>query len=511
MSHFLFQKEVDYGVHNSQSNSNTVYAAVDKSKKLRYRQCSDKLFEKTEEPLVHSIRNTKSLSESVSAQNSRPEVGTNEERLTNDTKQTTDNVQKNYMNFDFVQSLEFYENSKDLMHNVQHSKRQTCTADKNEFKSVGTNTGSLAVDSPGVKICTKCKHDCKWRLPNSYYKQDDYLMMEPYSSESTIKGQCGRHVPGYIPMHPIGSPACINTSDLVKLKMCQQLMCMSERAASTPSLNEQSAEIPRKRSESDCRKSPLSGLNHSVSATNSPYLQRRVLGCLHESSENENSSGKVNNQSYTVHSRNTLEELGSHTAQTTSAPFTVQGKEDLSRNISKNNLCNTFKKTVDFDIKPIHMFKNDCEKSSDKAFMCSEEQEASSSKENSDCVKLITNEPYVHIRRSSSVPSKSSHNRDSSSSNDSGVSTSSMKKRKAAFKECDVEGCHSGRRRYTYTTNDNKLLCECFHSSLPRRSKSVDPLRDLAFQFQQVEMPMKSSSAEAEVPICHSKPEARGI
>ena len=45
----------------------------------------------------------------------------------------------------------------------------------------------------------------------------------------------------------------------------------------------------------------------------------------------------------------------------------------------------------------------------------------------------------------------------------------------------------------------------CVHASLPRRSKSFDPLRELSFQFQKVRVPEKSTSAEAEVPVCPPK------
>lgn len=71
------------------------------------------------------------------------------------------------------------------------------------------------------------------------------------------------------------------------------------------------------------------------------------------------------------------------------------------------------------------------------------------------------------VRRSSSVPCKA--NRDSSSSNDSGV----------------------------FELPRRQPVC-----TLPRRSKSSDPLRDLSFQFQKPEG--KSASAEAEVPVCPS-------
>lgn len=71
------------------------------------------------------------------------------------------------------------------------------------------------------------------------------------------------------------------------------------------------------------------------------------------------------------------------------------------------------------------------------------------------------------VRRSSSVPCKA--NRDSSSSNDSGVF---------------------------------ELPRKVAVQTLPRRSKSSDPLGDLCFQFQKAEV--KSASAEAEVPVCPS-------
>ncbi|KAJ8926367.1 hypothetical protein NQ314_021274 [Rhamnusium bicolor] len=76
----------------------------------------------------------------------------------------------------------------------------------------------------------------------------------------------------------------------------------------------------------------------------------------------------------------------------------------------------------------------------------------------------------IAVRRSSSVPCKS--NRDSSSSNDSGV-------------------FELPRRTQI-----------CANQTLPRRSKSSDPLRDLSFQFNKVDN--KSASAEAEVPVCPS-------
>ncbi|KAF5296617.1 hypothetical protein FQA39_LY12445 [Lamprigera yunnana] len=87
-----------------------------------------------------------------------------------------------------------------------------------------------------------------------------------------------------------------------------------------------------------------------------------------------------------------------------------------------------------------------------------------------DTESCLCNCTQTVVRRSSSVPCKS--NRDSSSSNDSGV--------------------FELPRRVALGT-----------ATLPRRSKSSDPLRDLSFQFQKVNG--KSASAEAEVPVCPSE------
>ncbi|KAL3274052.1 hypothetical protein HHI36_015471 [Cryptolaemus montrouzieri] len=100
--------------------------------------------------------------------------------------------------------------------------------------------------------------------------------------------------------------------------------------------------------------------------------------------------------------------------------------------------------------------------SADSSSRC-EEPEVTSPTPTCQCNQTIA------VRRSSSVPCKS--NRDSSSSNDSGV----------------------------FELPRRIQLCP---STLPRRSKSSDPLRDLSFQFNKTDG--KSASAEAEVPVCPS-------
>uniref|UniRef100_A0A8W7Q0R5 IRS-type PTB domain-containing protein n=1 Tax=Anopheles coluzzii TaxID=1518534 RepID=A0A8W7Q0R5_ANOCL len=111
-------------------------------------------------------------------------------------------------------------------------------------------------------------------------------------------------------------------------------------------------------------------------------------------------------------------------------------------------------------------------------------------------------EPSVYIRRSESVPCKA-QNRDSSSSNDSGVSTGSLRQRGTDFTdfELPLTTAMSARRHQRHVLPAQN----CVHASLPRRSKSFDPLRELSFQFQKVRVPEKSTSAEAEVPVCPPK------
>lgn len=110
----------------------------------------------------------------------------------------------------------------------------------------------------------------------------------------------------------------------------------------------------------------------------------------------------------------------------------------------------------------------------------------------------------VYIRRSASVPCKA-QNRDSSSSNDSGVSTGSTRQRSngeyTEF-ELPLTTAMSAIRHASVLPAVTSTL----HASLPRRSKSFDPLREITFQFaRNGKFTAKSTSAEAEIPICTPK------
>lgn len=91
-------------------------------------------------------------------------------------------------------------------------------------------------------------------------------------------------------------------------------------------------------------------------------------------------------------------------------------------------------------------------------------------------VKPCEHIKLVNVRHSES-PSKQP-NRDSSSSNDSGVSTASAVPKE--YNEFELPLINQIKKRRQL--NQNK---PCVHSSLIRRSKSFDPFGDLSFQFNQ--------------------------
>lgn len=102
----------------------------------------------------------------------------------------------------------------------------------------------------------------------------------------------------------------------------------------------------------------------------------------------------------------------------------------------------------------------------------------------------------VKIRRSSSVPSKSDKNRDSSSSNDSGVSTGSLKHHRCDFSEFETPVSKCQRH-----SKCNRSMRRCVNpAQVPSfaKSNSSDPLKSLTFHFEEVAGLAKSNSCDVE-------------
>ncbi|XP_012275442.1 uncharacterized protein LOC105697050 [Orussus abietinus] len=355
-----------------------------------------------------------------------------------DTQPSPESKQVNYANLDFTQSLEHYENSKDLLTKVAISQDEM---DKFAEELKTDKTGEEVSDD-GAKVCNKCGHVKEI--------DTDYLVMDP--DKQTPK----KPFPGYLPMQPAH-------------KEILSRLCSGVKSSSNPALSGAAMlEGSRKRSDSEFR-IPGSAM------LSSPYLRRRLIDTANNP-EGGNISLLLRKRSYSAESAHYLDDEG----RTFPSNLTLH---KCSSEASKGTLVITEG--------PTSNATSELKMNNDSADVSS----VSSS-----------HQPCIKIRRSSSVPSKAGHNRDSSSSNDSGVSTGSLSHRTAEFVEFELSLNSTATKKHNVLSVYHKSPPPaCFHSSLPRKSKSSDPLRELSFQFQKVKIPTKSSSAEADIPTCLPK------
>ncbi|KAI5637856.1 hypothetical protein NE865_09511 [Phthorimaea operculella] len=103
----------------------------------------------------------------------------------------------------------------------------------------------------------------------------------------------------------------------------------------------------------------------------------------------------------------------------------------------------------------------------------------------------------VKIRRSSSVPSKSDKNRDSSSSNDSGVSTGSLKHHKGDFNDFEMPITNSKSCKKHIKNKQIRHSLTPVHTPF-MKSNSSDPLKNLTFHFEEVSTLTKSNSCDVD-------------
>ncbi|XP_048510672.1 uncharacterized protein LOC105688945 isoform X2 [Athalia rosae] len=349
--------------------------------------------------------------------------------------------QINYANIDFTQSLEHYENSKDILAKVAMSQNEV-EKFAEELKEPVT---CVADDSS--KVCIKCGH--------AKDGKNDYLMMNPE------KEMPKKPYPGYLPMQPAHN-ACS--------KEVLSRICSTGKSNSNPALaGSQLTEGSKKRSESEYRVPGSAMLS-------SPYLRRRFLDSTNCIDTTGNVGALARKRSYSAESAHYTDDEKLTVFPSTLTIHKCPSEADKGLLISKER-------------------QTSCMEAEHKTYHDSEEISAASSQPCS-----------IKIRRSSSVPSKAGHNRDSSSSNDSGVSTGSLSHRGTEFGEFELPiiTATSG-RKHLLSVSQKSPPPVCFHSSLPRKSKSSDPLRELSFQFQKLKIPTKSSSAEGDIPTCVPK------
>lgn len=425
----------------------------------------------------------------------------------------------NYANIDFAQSLEYYENARELLQRAGITREEMDKLDSD----IAVKDKLTYIIANGVKVCNKCGHACNKENGDKHdkeeessntatSKQDDYLMMEPAkNNKSPETTKQNKNFPGYLPMSPVTNS---NTPSNVKtdlLKHCvNKLIC--EKSASNPSLIGPAVDRSRKRSDSDVRipGSAMLGLHHSG---NSPYLRRHLM----------DSTDSIDRRaSFLARKRSSSADSTRYIDDDTESPLsrTTSPSSETLRKSSVHSLNSTVEQlpcTEHRMSSPCIHHENEtcydsdcCRKGSVIDVNSNETEDEVSSATDSLRTQVqegLTNQQSVNIRRSSSVPCKSGQNRDSSSSNDSGVSTGSLKQRGGDFAEFELPltTAMSSRRHHHAINQQSQIQMNCLHSSLPRRSKSSDPLRELTFQFQKVKIPAKSSSAEAEVPICPTK------
>ncbi|XP_020288904.1 uncharacterized protein LOC109857206 isoform X2 [Pseudomyrmex gracilis] len=355
--------------------------------------------------------------------------------------------QANYVNIDFTQSLEHYENSKDVL-----TKSSISQEEIEKFADQLKEPAPEASSDDAPKICEKCGH--------AKERENEYLVM------NLDKEAPKKPFAGYLPMQPAHN-AC---SKEILSRLCSGIKSSSNPTLSGSALLEGS----KKRSDSEYRVPGSAMLS-------SPYLRRRYLDAGNVMESSGSIGILLRKRSYSAESAHYLDDE-SHTFPSTLTIHKCSSEAD------KNSLMTSGEP------------HSSCVNSESKI--------NSSNHENGQILTAATQPSFIKIRRSSSVPSKTGHNRDSSSSNDSGVSTGSLSHRTAEFVEFELSLAAPA----ASTMKQNMLsVCRksppptCYHSSLPRKSKSSDPLREISFQFQKIKIPTKSSSAEADIPTCLPK------
>lgn len=461
-----------------------IYATVDMAKKISRRLNDEEISSSQRCKCDH---NTSTSVNTNSTNNSETE--NDENRSANycniDPTQTTilHESQMNYVNLTFEKSLENYENAKEatmkatIICNRDDEKNDNDNYDDEDEEEVD-DYGCITPTQEIVKFCHKCGHHSNNATDMSCEnlsvivasdKQEDYMMMEP--------GKILPNHPGYIPMSPAfpnnNAPPLPSKTEILK-------RILDEKSASNPSLCGPAVDRSRKR----CKNERITGTAMMMLCRNagSPYNRKQLM----DSTDLLPVDKKITSlkRSSSVESSNLVEPVEETTHEC----------DDKSRKSSLSQIEGRRSSSP-----CLHQETELCEDES----CCTKISVLSSETEDSVTKSLQQN----YIRRSASVPCKG-QNRDSSSSNDSGVSTGSLRQRGGDFNELELPLSTSmSVKKYHRHVLPTQT---CVHSSLPRRSKSFDPLREISFQFQKIKIPEKSTSAEAEIPVCMPKSKGYG-
>ncbi|XP_057326165.1 serine-rich adhesin for platelets-like [Microplitis mediator] len=450
-----------------------------------------------------SIISSISTSTSINNIQTSSEKANNYENIEPIVIDTQPESKRNYVNIDFTESLEYYENSRDLIARTGISQEEIAKIAEG-FKDTTNNEDEIINDSINNKpdnsdqnenddnnkleqviedkVCNKCGHV---KDNNSM----NYLIMNPDNSNKQFK----KSFPGYLPMQPSAHNAC---SKEVISRICGTKSSSNPAlfASSSSSLSSSFIEVGRKRSDSELR-IPGSAM------LSSPYLRRRLIDPLQLPYNQQPHQQQQQQQHGETSSLEMLWRKRSYSAE--SSHYLEDSSPSLGFSSSTIHKCPSESSEKSLII------NNNLTKDQTMMIACSD------LKVNRECDESINGQAFssIKIRRSSSVPSKTGHNRDSSSSNDSGVSTGSLSHRNTEFVEFEFTCTPvslSSRKQNILSVCRKSPPPICYHGSLPRKSKSSDPLRELSFQFQKIKIPTKSSSAEGDIPACGPKGSNKG-
>ncbi|KAG6453206.1 hypothetical protein O3G_MSEX008028 [Manduca sexta] len=349
----------------------------------------------------------------------------------------------NYENLNFALSLEHYENAKDLLRKAGVTQA--------ELDAISANLRPISFANVGAKrLCKKCGHP-QARIENKNLEAlnietgDDYLMMEPKSMEGNAFEQCKPPPSGYTPMSPISGFAF------------------------------QSLKHPMK--------SPINRLLEEKSASN-PTL------CGPE--DNRRAEGADGEDNVTIRGASNRAERIEYRKRSSSADSSrfLEDVKEFEGSVGSRGSASSIE-TLRNIVLDGQSASIPCDCTADNKHSDADSSEASKGR----------GRGALPTKRSSSVPGKAGGNRDSSSSNDSGVSSCSLR-RGGELAEFELPLTTAAARRHYRSA---RRAAACRHTTLPRRSRSTD----LA-AAQSDRVPAKSSSAEAEVPVLSIKP-LRGV
>ncbi|KAK6630408.1 hypothetical protein RUM43_014753 [Polyplax serrata] len=423
------------------------------------------------------------------------EIKTNYENVAPENSYKKNDV-TNYENIEFTQSLEYYENAKILL-------QKTGLRQSNmETRDMRKESDSVSNIANKCNACTRMLHsDCDGKKqfpmngPRKLQHQEDYLLMETrQENKLNLKNT---NFQSYLPMRPgikkevtnnvlfDGEYSTLKSVSLSNLPKCSRKQFdtnapnfRSSTAALSPSKNsnvsgllrsdEEYKQMSRKRSSSADSSRYLEECGEGKESKNRYASLPRNTAFTDLVTSNSLTSLTHNKSPCKRRMEETVKALGDVTDEELCERTVVENVTDNGDDLSSSGSMHTL----------VHESLPECTSNGSISVTC--------------------------IKRSSSVPCKSGNNRDSSGSNDSGVSIDSLRQRIGDFTDFEV---FRKTARGTRTTRryEEAAGILCFHASLPRRSKSSDPPRESTFHHQIPKVTEISSSAEAQVPLSRNK------